>query len=202
MQPEQRLQINVLEEKDSSSNELEPNKYLSYRFDKLDIDSVTLKNYETHLVPSLSRQVEMFLPPSGSFETPDLRRYLELVRSYETSTNDLILGLSLADQIRITFSDMKPATICERFPDIDLATKRRYRCVAEYLIRQGELSKLKDEDGKLIKKVGNMQKMVVIYQPLDKIRITLTRSGLTQFVKTDDRSTKKTDGQADNGQSN
>ena len=170
----------------------ESNKYLSYRFSSLVIEDVTVENYKDFLTPSLSRQVEMFLPPSGSFETPDLRRYLELVRSYETSTNDLILGLSLADQIRITFSDMKPATICERFPDIDLATKRRYRCVAEYLIRQGELTKLKDERGKLIKKVGNMQKMVVIYQPLDKIRTTLQRSGLGQFIKTNDRPTPET----------
>ena len=111
-----------------------------------------------------------------------------------TSTNDLILGLSLADQIRITFSDMKPATICERFPDIDLATKRRYRCVAEYLIRQGELAKVKDANGKLIKKVGNMQKMVVIYQPLPKIRQTLQRSGLSEFIK-NDQSSQEIDGQ-------
>lgn len=167
-------------------------KYLSYRFNALVIEDVTVENYVEKLVPSLAKQVEMFLPPSGSFETLDLQRYLELVKSYETSTNDLILGLSLADQIRITFSDMKPATICERFPDIDLATKRRYRCVAEYLIRQGELAKLKDPTGKLIKKVGNMQKMVVIYQPLDKIRTTLQRSGLSQFIKNDDRTPQET----------
>jgi hypothetical protein len=162
-----------------------PNKYLSYRFNNLDIGSVTLENYTEQLVPSLAQQISMFVPPSGSFEIPDLHRYLELVRSYETSTNDLILGLSLADQIRICFSDMKPATICERFPDIDLATKRRYRCVAEYLIRQEELTKVKDSQGKLVKKTGNLGKLVVIYQPLPKIRQTLQRSGLTQFVKDD-----------------
>ena len=161
------------------------NKYLSYRFSNLNIDQVTVENYEEHLVPSLAEQVSMFIPPSGSFETPDLQRYLELVQTYETSSNDLVLGLSLADQIRITFSDMKPATICEKFPDIDLATKRRYRCVAEYLIRQQELEKVKDERGKLVKKVGNMGKLVVIYQPLEKIRKTLQRSGLTQFIKND-----------------
>jgi hypothetical protein len=169
-----------------------PNKYLSYRFNKLDIAEVTVENYKEKLVNSLAQQVSMFLPPSGSFETPDLHRYLELVRSYETSTNDLILGLSLADQIRICFSDMKPATICERFPDIDLATKRRYRCVAEYLIRQEELAKVKDEQGKLVKKTGNLGKLVVIYQPLPKIRQTLQRSGLTQFIK-DDRPPQATD---------
>jgi len=157
--------------------------YLSYRFNKLDINEVTVENYEEKLVPSLAQQVEMFIPPSGSFEDLDLRRYLELVKTYETSSNDLVLGLSLADQIRITFSDMKPATICERFPDIDLATKRRYRCVAEYLLRQNEIMKLRDENGKLIKKIGNMQKMVVIYQPLPRIRETLKRSGLGHFVK-------------------
>ena len=157
--------------------------YLSYRFNELVIEEVTIENYEEKLVSSLAQQVEMFIPPSGSFEDADLRRYLELVKTYETSSNDLVLGLSLADQIRITFSDMKPATICERFPDIDLATKRRYRCVAEYLLRQNEIIKLRDEKGKLIKKIGNMQKMVVIYQPLLKIRETLKRSGLGNFVK-------------------
>jgi hypothetical protein len=172
------------------------NKYLSYRFNALDIGSVTLDNYKEKLVNSLAEQVSMFLPPSGSFETSDLHRYLELVRSYETSTNDLILGLSLADQIRICFSDMKPATICERFPDIDLATKRRYRCVAEYLIRQEELTKVKDDQGKLVKKTGNLGKLVVIYQPLPKIRQTLQRSGFTQFIK-DDRPTQEDAKQAD-----
>ena len=166
-----------------------PNKYLSYRFKSLNIEEVTVDNYEDKLVSSLAEQVSMFIPPSGSFETPDLQRYLELVQSYETSSNDLVLGLSLADQIRITFSDMQPATICEKFPDIDLATKRRYRCVAEYLIRQEELEKVKDERGKLVKKVGNMGKLVVIYQPLEKVRKTLQRSGLTQFIK-NDRSTQ------------
>lgn len=159
--------------------------YLSYRFSGLDIDAVTVENYEEMLMTSLAEQVSMFIPPSGSFKTPDLRRYLELLKTYETSTNDLILGFSLADQIRITFSDMKSATICEKFPDIDLVTKRRYRCVAEYLIRQGELAKVKDESGKLVKKIGNMGKAVVIYEPLAKIRQTLQRSGLSEFIKND-----------------
>lgn len=162
---------------------VDPNKYVSYRFNGLDIPAVTIENHEEKLVPSLARQVEMFLPPSGSFEGADLRRYLELVRSYETSTNDLVLGLSLADQIRICFSDMVPEKICSKFPDIDLATKRRYRCVAEYLIRQEELIKMRDTSGKLIKEVGNLGKMVVIYRPLPKIRETLRRSGLANFIK-------------------
>lgn len=185
------LVIELLSDEEDSVDDLElldepdprRHQYLSYRFNKLDINEVTVENYEEKLVPSLAQQVEMFIPPSGSFEDFDLRRYLELVKTYETSSNDLVLGLSLADQIRITFSDMKPATICERFPDIDLATKRRYRCVAEYLLRQNEIMKLRDENGKLIKKIGNMQKMVVIYQPLPRIRETLKRSGLGHFVK-------------------
>jgi hypothetical protein len=195
----------ILEEDDIDESIVIPapksKQYLSYRFTNLNIEEVTVENYEEKLIKSLAAQVSMFIPPSGSFKTPDLQRYLELLRTYETSTNDLILGLSLADQIRITFSDMQPATICERFPDIDLATKRRYRCVAEYLIRQGELAKVKDENGKLIKKVGNMQKMVVIYQPLPKIRQTLQRSGLSEFLK-DDKSSQETDGQTDAVSSN
>ena len=159
------------------------NTYQSYRFVDLDISSVTVKNYKDLLVGSLARQVEIFIPPSGSFETPDLQRYLELVCSYETSTTDLMMGLSLADQIRLTFSDMRTSTICDRYPEIGLAEKRRYRCVAEYLIRQGELTKLRDENGKLIKKIGNMQKAVVLYKPLPKLLETLKRSGLGHMIK-------------------
>ena len=159
------------------------NTYQSYRFVNLDIDSVTIENYEQLLVVSLAQQVEMFIPPSGSFETLDLRRYLQLVCNYETSTVDLMMWLSLADQIRLTFSDMKISTICDRYPEISLAEKRRYRCVAEYLIRQGELTKLRDEGGKLIKKIGNMQKAVVLYKPLPKLLETLKRSGLSNLIK-------------------
>ena len=159
------------------------NTYKSYRFVDLEIKTVTIKNYKKKLCKSLIEQVEIFLPPSGSFNNADLRRYLELVSQYETSTTDVILGLSLADQIRITFSDMKTSTICDRYPDINLAEKRRYRCVAEYLIRQGELTKLRDENGKLIKKIGNMQKAVVLYQPLPKLLETLKKSGLDHLIK-------------------
>jgi hypothetical protein len=158
--------------------------YQSYRFVDLDINEVTVSNYKDKLVASLAQQVEVFIPPIGSFETPDLRRYLELVCSYETSTTDIIMGLSLADQIRLAFSDMKTSTICDRYPDIGLAEKRRYRCVAEYLIRQGELTKLRDDNGKLIKKIGNMQKAVVLYRPLPKLLETLKRSGLGHLIKT------------------
>lgn len=161
------------------------NVFQSYRFADLDIASVTVENYKEILNKSLAEQVSIFIPPSGSFETPDLQRYLELVCSYETSTADLILGLSLADQIRITFSDMKISTICDRYPEIGLAEKRRYRCVAEYLIRQGELTKLRDESGKLIKKIGNMQKAVVLYKPLPKLLESLKKSGLTHLIKKD-----------------
>ena len=159
------------------------NTYQSYRFANLNIEEVTVENCVEKLVASLAEQVSMFLPPSGSFETGDLRRYLELVCSYETSTADIVLGLSLADQIRLTFSDMKTSTICDRYPEIGLAEKRRYRCVAEYLIRQGELTKLRDENGKLIKKIGNMQKAVVLYRPLPKLLETLKKSGLGHLIK-------------------
>jgi hypothetical protein len=181
---------------EQSNSDIEPmtsKKYKSYRFKNLAIKDITVENYKDMMVSSLAKQVEIFLPPSGSFETPDLRRYLELIQSYETTTNDLVLGLSLADQIRIAFSDMKPATICDRFPDIDLNSKRRYRCVAEYLLRQNELVKVKDASGKLVKKIGNAGKPVVLYRGLPKLLSTLKTSNLTHFIKNDQqpRSTSK-----------
>ena len=175
--------IEELEDTDYLPLPIDANVFQSYRFAELDISQVTVENYEEILKTSLAEQVSIFIPPSGSFETPDLRRYLELVCSYETSTADLVLGLSLADQIRITFSDMKISTICDRYPEIGLAEKRRYRCVAEYLIRQGELTKLRDSEGKLIKKMGNMQKAVVLYKPLPKLLDSLKKSSLTHLIK-------------------
>jgi len=175
--------IEALNQTEYEPIDTDENVYQSYRFSELNINTVTVKNYRELLVPSLIEQVEIFVPPSGSFENSDLRRYLELICSYETSTTDLMLGLSLADQIRLTFSDMRTSTICDRYPEINLAEKRRYRCVAEYLIRQGELTKLRDEHGKLIKKIGNMQKAVVLYQPLPKLLETLKRSGLGHLIK-------------------
>lgn len=157
--------------------------HFSHRFERLDIDSVTVENYKDLLVPSLAEQVEMFIPPSGSFETIDLRRYLELVRTHETSTHDLVFGLTLADQLRIAFSDGETKTICERFPDVSLQEKRRYRCVCEYLIRSGQLEKVRDESGKLVKKLGNMGKLVVLYRPLPLLYKSLTKAGLSQFIK-------------------
>ena len=176
----------LLSDQEDSEITLVPSKkYKSYRFKDLVIRDITVENYKDKMVPSLAKQVEIFLPPSGSFETSDLRRYLELIESYETTTNDLVLGLSLADQIRIAFSDMKPATICDRFPDIDLNSKRRYRCVAEYLLRQNELTKVRDANGKLVKKIGNAGKPVVLYRGLPKLLSTLKTSNLTHFIKND-----------------
>ena len=185
--------LDILQNTDYIPLEEEDNLYQSYRFVDLDINKVTIRNFKDKLPESLLEQVEMFIPPSGSFSTADLKRYLDLIRNYETSTTDLMLGLSLADQIRITFSDMRTSTICDRYPDINLAEKRRYRCVAEYLIRQGELTKLRDEEGKLIKKIGNMQKAVVLYQPLPKLLETLKKSKLDDLIKSipKDQSEKK-----------
>jgi len=73
---------------------------------------------------------------------------------------------------------MLPETICSRFPNADLPLKRRLRCVAEYLIRAGELSKMRDDNGKLIKKRGVLGKMVVIYEPLPKMLTVLNRQKL------------------------
>ena len=68
--------LKVLENTDYEPIEDDSNVYLSYRFSELDIESVTIANYEKKLMPSLVEQISMFIPPSGSFKTPDLRRYL------------------------------------------------------------------------------------------------------------------------------
>lgn len=168
---------------DNSSTHFTPHQHFSHRFESLVIDEVTVDNYKDLLVDSLAEQVEMFIPPSGSFETTDLRRYLELIKTYETSTHDLVFGLTLADQLRIAFSDGETKTICERFPDVSLQEKRRYRCVCEYLIRSGQLEKVRDEKGRLVKKLGNMGKLVVLYRPLPLLYKSLTKAGLAQFIK-------------------
>jgi len=44
---------------------------------------------------------------------------------------------------------------------------------------------LRDKNGKLIKKIGNMQKAVVLYRPLPKLLETLKKSGLHDLIKID-----------------
>jgi len=148
------------------------------RFTGLEIKAVTLKNYKKILPESLAIQVEMFLPPSGSFDDPTLRRYLENLKNYEEE--DPSFAMTLANRLRMAFQDMTPDTICGKFPNADLPLKRRLRCVAEYLIRAGEFDKMRDDSGKLLKKRGVLGKLVVIYQPLPKMRDTLIRQGLVK----------------------
>ena len=104
------------------------------------------------------------------------KRYLESLKRFELE--DVNSNLTLANRLRLAFKDMQSETICLRFPNADLSLKRRLRCVAEYLIRAKEFEKLRDENGKLIKKRGVLGKMVVIYQPLDKILTILKKQGL------------------------
>jgi len=151
---------------------------MTHRFDGWSISDVTLENFLQILPKSLCLQVEIFLPPSGSFDTPTLRRYLENLKNYEEE--DPTFAMTLANRLRVAFQDMEPDTICGKFPNADLPLKRRLRCVAEYLIRAGEFDKLRDENGKLIKKRGVLGKLVVIYQPLVKMRETLIRQGLVK----------------------
>jgi hypothetical protein len=149
---------------------------MAYRFYAIDISQVTVENHEELLSTSLAAQVKMFLPPDGSFDTPCLRRYLENVKTYEEE--DANSNMTLANRLRLAFADLKPDTICGKFPAAELPLKRRLRCVAEYLIRSGEFDKLKDENGKLIKKRGNLGKLVVIYQPLPKLLEALHKQRL------------------------
>ncbi|MFZ9069487.1 MAG: hypothetical protein ACO24D_13600 [bacterium] len=149
---------------------------MANRFDGWSIQDVTIQNFSEVLPTSLALQVEIFIPPSGSFDDRILQRYLENLKNYEEE--DPTFSMTLANRLRVAFQDMTPDTICGKFPNADLPLKRRLRCVAEYLIRAGEFDKLRDENGKLVKKRGVLGKLVVIYQPLAKMRETLVRQGL------------------------
>tara|TARA_R100000664_G_C2737511_1_gene126649 strand:+ start:70 stop:531 length:462 start_codon:yes stop_codon:yes gene_type:complete len=149
---------------------------IAHRFVNIDITKVTVKNYKQTLSKSLQLQVEMFMPPEGSFDDGCLKRYLENVKNYEEE--DANSNMTLANRLRIAFQDMKADTICGKFPQAELPLKRRLRCVAEYLIRSGEFNKVRDKDGKLVKKRGILGKMVVLYQPMPKLLESLTRQGL------------------------
>ena len=149
---------------------------IAHRFTNIDITKVTIKNYKQTLSESLQLQVEIFIPPEGSFDDDCLKRYLENVKTYDEE--DANSNMTLANRLRIAFQDMKPDTICGKFPQAELPLKRRLRCVAEYLIRSGEFNKVRDKDGKLIKKRGILGKMVVLYQPMPKLLESLTRQGL------------------------
>lgn len=152
------------------------------RFYGIEIDTVTVENSRSILPKSLFDQVEEFLPPFGSFDDGCLRRYLDNVKTYEEE--DANSNMTLANRLRLAFVDMSPDTICGKFPQAELPLKRRLRCVAEYLIRSGEFDKLKDENGKLIKKRGNLGKLVVIYKPLPKLLDSLAKQG---FLKNEQK---------------
>ena len=151
---------------------------MAHRFRNVDIDSVTIENHSQVLPESLVNQVEMFLPPEGSFDDDCLRRYLENLKNYEEE--DANSGMTLANRLRLAFQDLQPDTICGKFPQAELPLKRRLRCVAEYLIRSGEFDKVRDETGKLVKKRGVLGKLVVMYQPTPKLLESLNRQGLLE----------------------
>jgi len=149
---------------------------MAHRFKGFEIEDVTLANYRELLPVSISWQLEMFIPPEGSFDDGCLQRYLKNLKDYEEE--DANSGMTLANRLRLAFQDMQADTICGKFPQAELPLKRRLRCVAEYLIRSGELDKVRDADGKLAKRRGVLGKMVVLYQPTDKLIESLARQGL------------------------
>ena len=151
---------------------------MAHRFKDINISEITLSNYKDLLPESLTKQVEIFLPPNGSFDKRCLQRYLENVKNYEEE--DANSNMTLANRLRLAFKDMTHDTICGKFPQAELPLKRRLRCVAEYLIRSGEFDKVRDEQGKLVKKRGVLGKMVVLYQPMPKLLESLSRQGLLE----------------------
>jgi len=149
---------------------------MAHRFKNINISEITLRNYSEILPESLIKQVKIFIPPNGSFDSKCLQRYLENLKNYEEEDENS--NMTLANRLRLAFKDMTPDTICGKFPQAELPLKRRLRCVAEYLIRSGEFDKVRDEKGKLIKKRGVLGKMVVLYQPMPKLLESLSRQGL------------------------
>lgn len=154
---------------------------MTYRFSNVNIFDVTIENHLELLPQSLCDQLEEFLPPIGSFDDDCLRRYLEIIKTYEEEDENS--GLTLANRLRLAFQDLQPDTICGKFPLAELPMKRRLRCVAEYLIRSNEFEKLRDKNGKLMKKRGNLGKQVVIYKPLPKLLESLVKQGLVPNEK-------------------
>jgi hypothetical protein len=151
---------------------------MTNRFHGIDLSLVTVENHSQLLPESLVLQLEDFLPPFGSFDDGCVRRYLENLCTYEEE--DANSNMTLANRLRLAFKDLQPDTICGKFPQAELPLKRRLRCVAEYLIRSGEFDKLRDDSGKLVKKRGNLGKLVVIYQPLPKLLDSLSKQGLLE----------------------
>jgi len=148
----------------------------------IDISKVTIENSFETLPPNLFEQVSVFFPPSGSFDSLCLQRYLKNLIEYEEE--DCSSSMSLTNQLRLAFSDMTPDTICGKFPQAELALKRRLRCVAEYLIRSKEFDKLKNEKGQLIKRRGVIGKLVCVYKPLPKLLESLKKQGLLNNEQT------------------
>jgi hypothetical protein len=155
---------------------LEKKKKMKNRFNSIDIQKLTIENHKELLPKSLADQVSQFIPPEGSFDDESLRRYIKVIKDFESE--DPNSNMTLANRLRLAFADMNPDTICNRFPNADLPLKRRLRCVAEYLIRSGEFIKLRDDNGKLIKKRGVLGKMVVIYEPQPKMLAILQKQKL------------------------
>ena len=155
---------------------------MAHRFDGIMVDLLTIENHKELLPQSLILQVSCFLPPEGSFDDGCLQRYIKLLRDFEVE--DPNSNMTLANRLRLAFVDMEPDTICSRFPNADLPLKRRLRCVAEYLIRSGEFRKMRNENGKLVKKRGALGKMVVIYEPLPKMLQALHKQKLIDHGQT------------------
>ena len=94
---------------------------MAHRFRGVDISSVTIENHEELLPESLVRQVEMFMPPEGSFDDECLQRYLENLKNYEEE--DVNSGMTLANRLRLAFRDLQSDTICGKFPQAELPLK-------------------------------------------------------------------------------
>ena len=80
--------VDILDTTNYAPHKDPDNLYQSYRFVDLDINSVTTRNFKKKLCKSLIEQVEIFIPPSGSFDNADLRRYLTCLLYTSPSPRD------------------------------------------------------------------------------------------------------------------
>jgi hypothetical protein len=85
------------------------------RFKSIDIQNLTIENYKEILPESLADQVSQFIPPEGSFDDESLKRYIKVIKDFESE--DPNSNMTLANRLRLAFADMNPDTICNRFPN-------------------------------------------------------------------------------------
>ena len=56
---------------------------MPHRFDGINIDTLTFVNYHELLPEALAKQIDMFIPPEGSFDERIMKRYVQSIKEFE-----------------------------------------------------------------------------------------------------------------------